>query len=133
MRTLIVFTLFASTLAGAAQAASLSVPVDQSRRLPIAGQAVNVVVGNTEIADVRVVDSATLMVIGKKAGVTNVVVLDGAGRTLFDDEVLVSAGAGAAVTLFRGPETVEMACSPYCHALGDGAAAPAAAPAGPST
>ena len=132
MRIVLAIALAASTLAGAAQAASLSVPVDQSRRLPISGQASNVVVGNTDIADVRVVDASTLMVIGKKAGVTNVVVLDGAGRTLFDDEVQVSAGAGSAVTLFRGAETVEMACSPYCRSVGDGAAA-SSAPAAPST
>jgi hypothetical protein len=99
----------------AAQAAGLTVPIDQSRRLPVAGAAASIVIGNTAIADVRPVDSRTLMVIGKKQGVTNVVVLDEGGRTLYDGEVTVSAGPGSVVTVFRGVEASEYACSPFCQ------------------
>jgi Flp pilus assembly secretin CpaC len=109
--------------ATAAQAASLTVPIDQTRRLPISGSAQNVVIGNTDIADVKVVDSRTLMVIGKKPGVTNIVVMDAGGRTLFNDQVMVSAGAGSVVTVYSGAETVDVACSPYCKSVDTVAAA----------
>ena len=79
MRLKLALAIIALAAPMAAQAASLIVPIDQSRRLPIGGSAANVVVGNTAIADVRAVDSQTLMVVGKKQGVTNVVVFDAAG------------------------------------------------------
>jgi len=118
MRLKLALALIALVAPVAAQAGSLMVPIDQSRRLPIGGSAANVVVGNTAIADVRAVDSHTLMVVGKKQGVTNVVVLDAGGRTLFDGEVAVVAPAGAMMTVFRGNVASEYACSPHCQATG---------------
>lgn len=116
MRRTIALALFALALPLVAKAAGgISVPMDQSRRLPINGQAANVVVGNTGIADVRAIDSRTLVVVGKKQGTTNVIVLDHAGRTLFDGEIVVSAGSGSMMTVFRGAEVVQYNCSPYCQ------------------
>ena len=118
MRLKLALAIIALAAPMAAHAGSLIVPIDQSRRLPIGGSAANVVVGNTAIADVRAVDSQTLMVVGKKQGVTNVVVLDAAGRTLFDGEVSVLAPAGAMMTVFRGTQASEYTCSPHCQATG---------------
>ena len=118
MRLKIALAFIAAVVPMAAQAGGLTVPIDQSRRLPIRGSAANVVVGNTAIADVRAVDSKTLMVVGKKQGVTNVVVLDASGRTLFDGEVAVTAPAGAMMTVFRGSQASEYVCSPHCQATG---------------
>ncbi len=115
MRPVLALAVLALFLPMAAQAAGLTVPVDQSRRLPINGAAANVVVGNTEIADVRAIDSRTLMVVGKRQGVTNVVVLDVNGRTLFDGQITVAADSGSRVTVYRGATPAEYACSPYCQ------------------
>ena len=81
--------------APAAAHAALTVPIDQTRRVTFGGTAANIVVGNPDIADVNVIDGRNLMVVGKRFGVTNLVVLDAAGRTLFDSEVVVSAGSGS--------------------------------------
>lgn len=107
----------------------LSVPINQSRILPFSGVADAVVIGNTEIADVRVIDSRTAVVIGKRPGVTNVIVRDAAGRTLLNEQILVSANLGSTVTVYRGGQVQELACSPYCQggAAADAAATPAAA------
>jgi hypothetical protein len=111
----------------AAVAAGLTVPVDQSRRLPINGAAASIVVGNDDIAAVKAVDTRTLMVVGKRQGVTNVVVLDAGGRTLFDGEIVVSANTSAMVTVFRGAQSSQYACAPYCTLReGAGSGSPAA-------
>jgi hypothetical protein len=123
MRRFIALALVAIAVPSSVLASGLTVPVDQSRRLPISGSAANVVVGNTLIADVRAVDSHTLMIVGKKQGVTNVVVMDLAGRTLFDGEVVVSAGPGAMMTVYRGAEATEYACAPYCQSTASGSTA----------
>jgi hypothetical protein len=115
MRTALVLSLVLLAAPLAANAAGITVPIDQSRRLSIGGQAASVVVGNKEIADVRAIDTRTLMVVGKKQGVTNVVVFDATGRTLYDGEIIVSAPNGSMVTVYRGAQAVEYACSPYCQ------------------
>ena len=103
-----------------ALAAPLSVPVDQVRKVPFAGLASSVSPGNPAIADVNVIDEQTILVVGKKPGVTNLIVLDRAGRTLFNDRVVVSAGDGNAVTISRGGKTTVYACSPQCSAATPG-------------
>ena len=106
-----------TVLAGAntARAEALVVPLDHSARLKIAGAAQSVVVGNPTVADVTVVDSHTLFVSGRGYGVTDVVVLDGAGRTLYSTEVVVGVAHTGRVSVFRGAERTDMACSPNCQ------------------
>ena len=115
MRPSIIFALALLAAPLAAQASGITVPIDQSRRLPIGGAAASIMVGNKNIADVRAIDTRTLMVVGKKQGVTNVVVFDAAGRTLFDGEIVVSAASGSMVTVYRGAKADEYSCSPYCQ------------------
>lgn len=98
-----------------AQAAGMTVPLNQTRRVIFVGSAANVVVGNPDIADVNVIDSRNLMVVGKKFGVTNLVVLDTGGRTLFNSEIIVSAGAGSVVSIYRGAAPSDYACTPWCQ------------------
>lgn len=112
----------------AAQAA-VTVPLDQTRKLTFGGTASSVVVGNPEIADVNVIDGRNLMVVGKRFGVTNLVVMDAAGRTLFDNEIVVSAGAGAMVSIRRGVATAEYACTPHCQQVAGEARPVLSAPA----
>lgn len=111
LRLAILFLLAAPL---AAQAA-VNVPLDQTRRVSFGGAAANIVVGNPDIADVNVIDARNLMVVGKRFGVTNLVVLDASGRTLFDSEIVVSAGAGSMVTVVSGAQTVDYACTPDCQ------------------
>ena len=125
-------TLFAG--ATTARAEALVVPLDHSTRLKVAGAAQSVVVGNPTVADVTVVDSHTLFVSGRGYGVTDVVVLDASGRTLYSTEVVVGVAHTGRVSVFRGAERTDMACSPNCQVSirtggagggGGGGAAPA--------
>ena len=116
----IAIPLIAAGLACAAgqvsHAATLSVAVNHSLRLPVAGRAASVVVGNAAVADVTVVDSRTLFVTGKSAGSTDVAVVDPLGRTVFAADIFVSAGAGRPVTVHRAGDVAELSCDPRCLA-----------------
>jgi Flp pilus assembly secretin CpaC len=116
-----------------AQAQPLSVEIDQSARIQLRGQAGSVIVGNPAIADVTVVDANTLFVTGKGYGVTEVVVVDGLGRTLFQSQVIVAGGDVGRVRVWRGAQVTEMACAASCaptlRSPGDGSAS---APSSPS-
>ena len=66
-----------------------------------------------------------LVVIGKGYGVTNVIVTDALGRTLFDRDIVVSAPDSGQVSYIRGGETRGFSCSPRCQPIGgDTTAAP---------
>jgi Flp pilus assembly secretin CpaC len=141
-RSLRPITIFSLTVAAVALLASsrpaladaLVVPLDHSTRLKVAGAAQSVVVGNPTVADVTVVDSHTLFVSGRGYGVTDVVVLDAAGRTLYSTEVVVGVAHTGRVSVFRGGERTDMACAPNCQVsirtggTGSSGSAPAATP-----
>lgn len=123
MRTLLPIALFAYALgagsAGAsAQAApSLSLAVNEARAVPLAQAAAGVAVGNPLIAAVTIQGDHLLFLTGKGVGATNLVVVDGAGRTILERNVLVSANEGSSVTLQRGAKTVLHDCTPVCAAV----------------
>lgn len=107
--------LLAAPGAGLAQSASLSVEIDQAARVQLRGPAGSVIVGNPLIADVTVVDSNTLYITGKGYGVTEVVAVDAIGRTVFQSQVVVTAGSGSGrVRVWRGAQATEMACAASC-------------------
>jgi hypothetical protein len=137
-RTLIALTLALSPVA--ALAASLGVPLDQSLRLTLTSAAHDVIVGNPGIADVTIADDHHLIVTGKQDGMTNLIVTDQRGRTIFDRQIVVhGGGAGDAVTLIAGATATTYACAPTCETTtgapsvygpaGAPSASPAAAPA----
>ena len=111
----VLIALAAAAAPLAAAAAPLNVPVDQVRRLSFSGMAASVSPGNPAIADVNVVDEQTILVVGKKPGVTNLIVLDRAGRTLFNDRVVVTAADVNGVTISRGGKVTAYACTPHCQ------------------
>jgi Flp pilus assembly secretin CpaC len=72
---------------------ALNVEIDRSARVQLRGAAASVIVANPQIADVTVVDANTLFIVGKGYGVTEVVAVDGVGRTLFQREIVVTGGS----------------------------------------
>lgn len=111
-----------------AQSGRVSVEIDQAQRVQLRGPAGSVIVGNPEIADVTVVDANTLFITGKGYGVTEVVAVDQIGRTLFQSQVVVTAGDGAGrVRVWRGPQATEMACAASCSPSVRGTSGPAPA------
>jgi hypothetical protein len=137
----IALAAFGLATAGPAFATTLVVPIDQSTRLNIAGSAASVLVGNPAIADVTVIDSHTLYVLGRGYGATDIVVLDRDGRPLYTGDLVVSSADAGRVSIYRGPARTDMACAPGCQVTirsggGGAGAAPAASgggssPAGP--
>jgi hypothetical protein len=119
----------------AAAAATLGIPLDQSIRVGLPVPAHDIIVGNPNIADVTVPDQTHLVVTGKSAGVTNLIVTDMAGKTIFNREIVVSASSGSQVALINGPMVVSYACAPGCARVESEGAVPApasTATAGPS-
>jgi hypothetical protein len=100
-----------------AAAEGFVVPLSESRPLTVTGSAADVLVGDPAIADVTVIDHHHILVHGRAFGRTNLVVMDGAGRTLFSQSVVVSAGDDGRVSLFRGPIQSEYACAVRCERL----------------
>ncbi|GLS01657.1 hypothetical protein GCM10007859_16720 [Brevundimonas denitrificans] len=100
---------------GTAQSGSMNVEIDQAQRVQLRGPAGSVIVGNPEIADVTVVDANTLYITGKGYGVTEIVAVDTIGRTVFQSQVVVTAGSGSGrVRVWRGGQATEMACAASC-------------------
>ena len=106
--------LLALPAAAAAQSRPLNVDIDQSTRVQLRAPAGSVIVGNPRIADVTVVDANTLFITGKGYGVTEVVAVDVLGRTVFQSQVVVTAGDSGRVRVWRGAEATEMACASTC-------------------
>ena len=108
----------------ASLAASLGVPLDQSVRITLPVPIRVVIVGNPTIADVAVADNRHLVVTGKTGGVTNLIVTNAAGQTIFDRQLVVSGSSGDRVVLINGPEVVSYACAPGCALVTSAAGAP---------
>jgi hypothetical protein len=121
-------TIGAATVA-VAQSRTMSIEIDRSARVQLAAPAASVIVGNPAIADVTVVDANTLFITGRGYGVTEIAVVDEIGRTVFQNEVVVTGGSTGAVRVWRGAQATEMACAAVCAPSIRSPAASSAAPA----
>jgi hypothetical protein len=106
--------LLAFSAAPALAGPSLVVPIDHATRLHLAHPAGSVIVGNPSVADVTVVDAQTVFVTGRGYGVSEVVVVDPLGRTVWQGEVVVTAPQTGEVSVYRGGQVTEMACANVC-------------------
>src|SRR5690242_5411804 len=111
-RLILAFALAAAPIA--ALAANLGVPLDQAVRIALPAPAHDVIIGNPAIADVTVSDARHIVVMGKSGGVTNLIVTDLRGRTIFERQIVVSGQVGDRVSLINGPTVVSYACAPSC-------------------
>lgn len=117
MRRILSLVVAVTTLAVAAPAIAQSLPIriDQAARLGLSGTARDVIIGNPAVADVTVIDGRNLIVTGKGYGITNLLVLDGRGRTILDRQIIVSASDEGRITMYRGPGLYNYSCSPRCE------------------
>lgn len=73
-----------------------------------------------------------MFIVGKGYGVTEVVAVDGVGRTLFQREVVVTGGSTGSVRVWRGAQATEMACGVSCTpSVRSSSSSAAAAPTAP--
>lgn len=98
-------------LNGPAFADDIAVPMDQVRMVTFDQPVATVYVGNPAIADVTVIDSRRVFVLGKAFGATNVVALDSRGTQVVDKPLTVYGRAANVVTLNRGANQLTYACA----------------------
>ena len=106
-----------SAVSMANAAPGVDVGLNKALRLTVSGTVASVVVGNKDIADVTVVDSHSVIVIGKVYGSTQIMAMDNAGHLLLDREINVGGPTKGQVTYYRGVEASQYACTPTCSAL----------------
>lgn len=110
----------------------MSIGIDRSQRISLRGSVSSVIVNNPLIADVTVVDANTLVIQGKGYGQTEILVVDAIGRTLFQNQIIVSGGQSGSLRVWRGGQATEMACAATCSPslrVYDNASSRAASPA----
>ena len=95
----------------AAQAGELSVPMDEVRVVRFARPVATVYVGNPTIADITVIDSTHVFLLGKSYGATNLVGLDVNRNPIVNDQVTVVAANGGTVTLNLGSAQITYSCT----------------------
>ena len=118
MARLLVACLLASfglITAGAAFAGQrIVVEKNHTLRVALSAPAGTVIVGNPDIADVSVVDSRTVYIVGKGFGNSAVVITDHMGRPLFDGQVVVTAVSTGSITVYKGLKPSSVVCSNIC-------------------
>jgi hypothetical protein len=109
--------------------------MDQAARVMLSRPARDVIIANPAIADVNVLDSRSIVVLGKAVGVTSLLVVDPAGRTIADRQVIVSSSDAGRMSYYRGAGAVQdFACSPRCGAIApQGGSSPSEAAPAPET
>jgi hypothetical protein len=134
---LVLAALFLGASVGAGLAAAapdgsvLTVGLYESHRVPLGGEAAQVIVGDPTVADVVMVNAHSVIVMGKGYGSTQLIVTDRGGRTLLAGRVMVVGATSDAghVTIYRGVDSTEYGCGPsHCQSLQGGSS-----PSGSST
>ena len=96
----------------------VSVSKDHSLRISLRGQASTVVAANPMIADVNVVDSHTVFILGRGIGSSQVTIIDAQGRSLWSGDVRVSQPHADTVVLHRGTKASLAVCQVTCEESG---------------
>ena len=128
----------------------VSIPLNDAEKLKIKGTAKDVILANPAVADVTMLTPDQLIIIGKQAGRTTLLILDAEQKVIFNGMVVVSDGSGGLVTVHGPGGQNSYACAQNCTLiqgangtvtggsggggavnLGSGSDAPAPAPAVP--
>jgi Flp pilus assembly secretin CpaC len=92
-------------------AEGVEVPLDQVHILTFKAPVKTVFVGNPVIADVTVIDSTHVFILGKNFGTTNLIALDQNGQESFNQQVTVLDRPGSTVTVQRGTAKLTLNCN----------------------
>ena len=104
--------------AGAASAAMdepVDVTIDFAKVMRLDQPAHTIIIGNPGIADASVEDEKTLILTGKTAGTTNLIVLDTAGDEILNTSLRVSSDIRQLTTVFYGASRQTFSCAPVCE------------------
>ncbi len=111
----VLFVALFAGLSHASEISDLSVNVDQAKLLRLDEHSAEVIIGNPSIADVSVQSSKVLVLTGKSAGLTNLIVLDNKGNEVLNEKIFVTSDSARLVTLSKGARRETYTCSPDCN------------------
>lgn len=110
----------------------IRVQVDSASLVEVPGEAKTLFVGNPAIADVTPISSRSLFVLGRRPGVSNLIILGPEGNEILNASLIVTPQTTNALTLHRGIKESSYNCTPRCIEGGSEAGfAPAAAGGAP--
>lgn len=108
---------FTATGTLAATSEPIDVTIDFAKVMKLSKPAHTIVVGNPGIFDASVGDEQTLVLTGKTAGMTNLIVLDNSGAEILNSVVRVSTNVRELTTVFYGSHRQSFSCAPVCEAV----------------
>lgn len=106
-----------------AQPGDVSVMIDEVRLVRLERPGAQVIIGNPSVADVAVQNGRLLVVTGKTIGLTNLIVLDAAGKQILKRKVAVTMDPHRFIVLYKGVGRYTHICGERCRASmmpGDG-------------
>ena len=107
--------VFSIVTSGALAAELIDVTIDFAKVMKLDRPAATIVIGNPGIADASVEDEQTVVLTGKAAGTTNLIVLDEEGKEIMNSTVRVSSDVRQLTTVFYGAQRQTFSCSPACE------------------
>ena len=117
-RGLIVAAMAFGASGGAALASDpIDVTIDFAKVMKLAQRADTIFIGNPGIADATMGDEQTLVLTGKTAGTTNLIVLDAKGVEIVNSVIRVSSDVRQLTTVFYGARRQTFSCFPVCEAV----------------
>jgi hypothetical protein len=90
------------------------VTMDRAKVMRTAAPAATIIIGNPAIADAAVHDKQTLILTGRMAGTTNLVVLDKKGEPIAEEIIKVEVSEQNVVFVQRGAARYSYSCTPSC-------------------
>jgi Flp pilus assembly secretin CpaC len=93
----------------------IDVTIDFAKLIKLDEPAKDVFVGNPGIADANIADENTLLITGKAAGVTNLIVLDEDGNEIERAVLRVASDVQQLTTVFKAGQRQTFSCSPVCE------------------
>ncbi len=93
---------------------NIHVQIDTSKLVRIKGMPTTAVIGNPAIADVQLLEGGILFIQGRGYGSTNLIVLDGNGRSIINTTVAVIPPEEGIVAMYQGSSPNNYACNPRC-------------------
>ena len=114
----VVAAAIALTATSSARAEPLSIELNGARIVKLDSPASDIIIANPAIADVTVQTPNRLVIIGKQAGLTRLIVMSDGAITMDTQVVVTMKNAGAQVSVFApdGPNIAEsqFSCSDRC-------------------
>ena len=127
--TLIAAVMSVGLLSGAPSSQAqdvVDITIDFAKLMKLDAPADTIVIGNPGIADATVQDENTLVLTGRAAGTTNMIILDKDGKEIANTIVRVASDTRQLTTIFYGTDRQTFSCSPICEqviSVGDSEAA----------